>query len=322
MSRSRERGPVGFDKGEYVYAYHGPLLFKALVIDKTERSGGAAGAAPIQVRLYKLHYLGYSSHWDEWTPESRLMKDSSAAEELQKERVREFHRAHKKRKAHEALGGAAGESVGAAASASGAGGATGASEGADADGSKRAAKGGVEQADDALAAEIRDQLRLPQGLKLKLIEDWEKISRERVLVPLPRSPSVHELLLDFVATKAKRSSHERLYTEVCDGLRAYFNQALGAILLYKFERKQLTSLRAEQGDLPLVELYGAEHLLRLVVKLPELLSHAKLQREHMTVLVAKLMELLKFLQANKTKYFVNEYEQPDAEYVEWWNSQQ
>ena len=38
----------------------------------------------------------------------------------------------------------------------------GASEGADADGSKRAAKGGVEQADDALAAEIRDQLRLPQ----------------------------------------------------------------------------------------------------------------------------------------------------------------
>ena len=69
---------------------------------------------------------------------------------------------------------------------------------------------------------------------------------------------------------------------------------------------------------PLVKIYGAEHLLRLFVKLPELLGHCKLPHEHVTVLVAKLIELLKFLQANKAKYFVTEYQQADDRYLEWW----
>jgi hypothetical protein len=63
---------------------------------------------------------------------------------------------------------------------------------------------------------------------------------------------------------------------------------------------------------------AAEHLLRLYVKLPELLARCHMQREHMTVLVAKLSELLKFLVTGKAKYFANEYEQPDEEYMRWW----
>jgi mortality factor 4-like protein 1 len=202
-----------FKENESVYAYHGPLLFKAQVLEKTERTAGAgAGGACTKVRLYRVHYTGWDAHWDEWVPESRLLRDDARAEEEQKQRIREFKRAHNKRKAQEgAAGGSAGDG-GAAASA----------DGGAADGKK--AKGGVEQGDEALAAEIREQLRLPQNLKLKLVEDWEKISRERKLVPLPRSPSIETLLCDFVAAKAKRSTHERLYAEVCDGLRAYFNQ--------------------------------------------------------------------------------------------------
>jgi len=80
-------------------------------------------------------------------------------------------------------------------------------------------------------------------------------------------------------------------------------------------------LQPKHKDKPLVELYGAEHLLRLAMKLPDLLAHAKLQREHMTVLLAKLMELLKFLQSNKAKYFVQEYDTPDAEYLAWWGNE-
>ena len=33
-----------------------------------------------------------------------------------------------------------------------------------------------------------------------------------------------QLLEEFLQTKAKRSSHERLYGEVVDGMRSYFNQ--------------------------------------------------------------------------------------------------
>lgn len=160
-------------------------------------------------------------------------------------------------------------------------------------------------------------------MKLKLIDDWERVTREKKLVPLPREPNITSLLDDFVQAKAKRSTHERLYVEVCDGMRSYFNQSLGSILLYKYETKQFrdaTRTDAKKAT-ALVDIYGAEHLLRLFVKLPELLSHCKLQREHMTVLLAKLAELLKFMQANKAKYFVSAYDTPSEEYLHWWGNE-
>ena len=46
-----------------------------------------------------------------------------------------------------------------------------------------------------------------------------------------------------------------------------------------------------------------------------------MQREHMTVLVSKLIELLKFIQANKAKYFVAEYEKAPDEYLSWWSGE-
>jgi len=133
---------------------------------------------------------------------------------------------------------------------------------------------------------------------------------------LPHRYSINDLLEEFQTTKAKRSSHERLYGEVCEGLRSYFNQALPTLLLYKFERDQYRKQKEQQGKKPPVEYYGAEHLLRLFVKLPELLAKCNMQREHMTVLIAKLAELLKFMQASKAKYFVSEYEAPTEQYVQ------
>lgn len=44
-------------------------------------------------------------------------------------------------------------------------------------------------------------------------------------VPLPRSPSVSQILDEFCQAKARRTSHERLYTEIRAGVAAYFNQA-------------------------------------------------------------------------------------------------
>ena len=112
-----------------------------------------------------------------------------------------------------------------------------------------------------------------------------------------------------------------MYGEVVDGIKTYFNQALSTILLYKFERKQFRDIRDEHKSTPLVDVFGAEHLLRLFVKLPELLAYCKLQREHLTVLVAKLTELLKFLQANKAKYFIAEYVDAEEDYLRWWGNE-
>jgi len=171
---------VVFDTDEEIMAYHGPLLFPARILEKTERAGGAGGS---KVRLYRVHYDGWSSHWDEWVPESRLLKDDASARQLQKERIREFNRAFKKHKRSGTDGaGAAGEPPAADGAAPGEGGAAVAN---------KRPRGGVVPADDSIAAEVREQLRLPQGLKLKLIEDWERVSREKARpAPCPR-PNPH-----------------------------------------------------------------------------------------------------------------------------------
>jgi len=101
----------------------------------------------------------------------------------------------------------------------------------------------------------------------------------------------------------------------------FIPQALGSILLYKYERKQFHDARSVHKTEPLTALYGAEHLLRLFVKLPELLARARMQPEHLTVLLAKLAELLKFMQANKAKYFASEYMQQEKAYMEWWSNE-
>jgi len=275
-----------FEVGDFVLAYHGPLIYQATVL---ERVGKDALDGAVRLKLYLLHYDQWDKAWDEWVAESRMMEDSDANIALQKERVREFQRAHKRKEKAKA--------------------------------EPDAAKKPKTSSEETSLQDVRESLRLPHSMKLKLLEDWERITREKKLVPLPRSPSISDLLEEFAQTKAKRSSHERLYGEVVDGMRSYFNQALSALLLYKYERKQFREIKEAHKGRPLVEIYGAEHLLRLYVKLPELLVQCSMQREHMTVLVSKLVELLKFVQANKAKYFVSEYERPTEDYLAWWSGE-
>ena len=287
-------GPAfAYKKGESVLAFHGPLIHEASVEESVAKEAPDGKA---KVKLYLLHYSGWSTHWDEWVPESRVLKATEENRQLQKDRVKEFQRAHKRKR--DAQNEAANRQKQAKSAA--------------------ALKAGA-SVDEVLCAEIREQLRLPHGAKLKLVEDWERITREKKLVALPRTPSINALLDEFLAAKARRTSHERLYGEVCDGVRAYFNQALPTILLYKYERRQHRELKEKSHkSQAMSELYGAEHLLRLFVKFPELLSRCNMQREHMTVLVAKLGELLKFVVQQKGKFLSAEYTQPDEEYLRWW----
>jgi hypothetical protein len=49
---------------------------------------------------------------------------------------------------------------------------------------------------------------------------------------------------------------------VIDGLRDFFNAGLGTHLLYRFERVQYRE-QLDEKDMQPVNVYGAEHLLRL-----------------------------------------------------------
>lgn len=94
---------------------------------------------------------------------------------------------------------------------------------------------------------------------------------------------------------------KRLASEVAAGLKVYFNKALGNNLLYRFERGQYTSLikahaaKANSSTPPFEPstVYGAEHLLRLFVNLPELLAHTSMDPETTAVLKEHLAHFLR-----------------------------
>lgn len=130
--------------------------------------------------------------------------------------------------------------------------------------------------------------------------------------------------------------------------RLYFDKALPLILLYRQEREQYERLRAATSkgkEFVPSDIYGAEHLLRLFVRLPHLLAQTAMgaqevsQVRHIdsrcsTYVIAfmacfvgqerglanivrprqvqtKLAEFLKFLQKNYSQYFLTLYKKSE-----------
>jgi len=89
------------------------------------------------------------------------------------------------------------------------------------------------------------------------------------LVPLPRKPTVSEILKAYSTTdKANRpsrpgSAEADIFEEVISGIKLYFDRCLGNILLYRFERQQYVDVRRSSEGKEMSDIYGAEHLLRL-----------------------------------------------------------
>ena len=62
--------------GEKVLCYHGPLLYEAKV-NKVQYKD--------KVPQYLVHYSGWSKSWDEWVPDTRMLKINEANLQKQKE---------------------------------------------------------------------------------------------------------------------------------------------------------------------------------------------------------------------------------------------
>lgn len=129
----------------------------------------------------------------------------------------------------------------------------------------------------------------------------------RWLVKLPRSPTVDDILKKYLEHRAKKDGKiNDSYAEILKGLRCYFDKALPAMLLYKKERDQYAE--EVKGDVSPSTVYGAEHLLRLFVKLPELLASVNMEEDALNKLQLKLLDVLKFLQKNQITFFTSAYD--------------
>lgn len=152
---------------------------------------------------------------------------------------------------------------------------------------------------------------------------------------MPSKTPCSVVLDDYVATeKAKRpagSADQDILEEIDKGLKAYFGLAVGRILLYKQERLQYSHLckriRDPSDDLAgkqIYEIYGAEHLIRLLgmlsssfemciriltcsstVTMPELIAQTNMDQQSVSRLREELIKLTMWLAIpeNIKKYF-------------------
>jgi mortality factor 4-like protein 1 len=116
---------------------------------------------------------------------------------------------------------------------------------------------------------------MPDRLKSLLVDDWENITKNLQLVQLPSNHPAGVILdeyLQHAIDTGNRTAMERdILEEVILGLKEYFNKSVGRLLLYRFEREQFydiwTRLQQPTDELagkPLCDIYGGEHLLRLL----------------------------------------------------------
>ena len=235
--------------------------------------------------------------WDEWVPETRLLKFNEENIAQQKQLI-ETQRAKDKAEREALKAGNLDTALSAKSgmpssrvslSATGGGGTAAAYinmgvNATGARGTKRSRESVMEEDEFRHRPEIK--LVIPDLIKVKLVDDWEAITKNAQLIPLPRIPSVSTLLASYASTQGDSStssgghSHTRsssLVSEVIAGLKLYFNKSLGNNLLYRFERGQYGEMKKrfagvssaaeknEEGEehKEMSEVYGVEHLLRL-----------------------------------------------------------
>ncbi|KAI6762877.1 hypothetical protein HG530_008857 [Fusarium avenaceum] len=170
-------------------------------------------------------------------------------------------------------------------------------------------------------------LPVPDHIQAMLVDDWENITKNNQLVPLPHAKPVTKILEDYLAHeqphREEGSSSMDILEEVIAGFREYFEKALSRILLYRFERHQYMDLKklwentdANTEITNVCDVYGAEHLARLIVSLPELLAQTNMDQQSVSRLREEIGKFNVWLGRNAETYFVNEYETPSQEYID------
>ncbi|KAI9799261.1 MAG: Esa1p-associated factor [Piccolia ochrophora] len=274
-----------FGKDEKALCFHLELLYEAKVLEARQDN-------PLDKKSpweYRVHYKGWKNTWDDWVPQDRLRKFTEENRELAsnlrkevEEQMRAATGAKKNAASHKKKGAAGGSDFSSARgseerhSSVQAGGPRGQKRGRDFD---------IEREDHHLSTP-RILLPLPPHLKSLLVDDWESVTKNLQLVPLPSRTPANTILETYLAQELPKrggsggGADADVLEEVIAGLREYFDKCLGRILLYRFEREQFFDVRGlwEGGRVgtgyePAAkeevvrkgpgDVYGVEHLTRL-----------------------------------------------------------
>jgi len=301
---------VSFSVGERVLCYHGPLVYESKIL-KGEVWDEANTKLETVGPHYLVHYKGWKQTWDEWVPTARLLKYNEANLSLQKD----LSRAQ-----------AAATSTSASASKT-----TNATRGAQAGGGRRKEGGrGTKRGRDDDDGTRRPEMRLvvPDTLKVLLVDDWEAVTKNNQLVTLPRNPTVAEILEEFKqhilnSPPPNLRDPQVVLPTIVSGLQVYFDKALGSNLLYRFERPQYADIRKRYVTGPTVQvsqeremsaIYGAEHLLRMIVSLPAMVAGSTMDPESVGLVRDYVTELMTYMMDERARLFQKEYDSASLQY--------
>lgn len=363
-----------FAESERVLCFHGPLIYEAKCLKVQVKDK--------QVK-YFIHYAGWNKNWDEWVPESRVLKLSDANISRQKDLQRAHEASLKNKKSKKekkkfpkelgkegnstttttttptpaaagpttpagttttattsssttttTLGSGAGDDSRSSTpstdrSSSGPGKrsaastpTTPASARDEADTRKKRSR--MDNTVDTVMEEqfmtaVEVRVKLPDELKPALVDDWDLINRQRKLPIVPARVTVDTILADYIRAKTSNKNNtpnkESAVQEVVAGLREYFNVMLGTQLLYKFERPQYAEILQQHKDKQASDIYGFIHLIRLFVRLGQMLAYTQLDEKSITLLNFHLQDFLRFMVKNlETYYSIQDYGVAPPEY--------
>ncbi|KAG4930673.1 hypothetical protein JHK84_047660 [Glycine max] len=281
-----------YSEGEKVLAYHGPRIYeaKASFTSLSFRRVRFILFFPLvqktEIRKsewkYFVHYLGWSKNWDEWVGEERLMKHTEE-NVLKQQALDKKQNVDKNVKSGRSSQGKAKISTDAKMDKEDV-------KNNVSKGKKRKHDAGVEKGSGTVEKLVK--IQIPATLKKQLVDDWDSVTQQDKLVKLPRSPTVDEIMTKYLEYKSKKDGvAPDSIGEILKGIRCYFDKALPMMLLYKKERKQYNDSIVD--NVSPSTIYGAEHLLRLFVKLPELLAYVTIEEETLNRLQQKLLDFLK-----------------------------
>jgi len=250
---------------------------------------------------YHVHYKGWNKKWDEWVPESRLLKKTQENIDL--------HMTPKKRlmKSEQA------DNV------------------VDNHPNKRKSReddGDLEGRDKKNQRFRLKKIRLSVDVnieeKARMIDEWQWVTKNQLIIhPMPREKTVDEILKEFLGWYLERLRERNKITKQqeldveddVEDFKEFFNEALPIYLLYRFERQQFVEMIEKYPKLPYSSIYGAEHLMRLYCKTPDLVFSVQMKEEKAEEIQVLVREMVEFIQLKCKTYYATQYEPADAAYI-------
>ncbi|GFY37226.1 mortality factor 4-like protein 1 [Trichonephila inaurata madagascariensis] len=298
---------VRFADGEKVLCFHGPLLYEAKCMkwqlkDKTVR--------------HLIHYSGWNKNWDEWVPESRVLKYNDANMQRQKD-LQAAHNEAKKIKGgkgskkgisdRESTALPPQEKTPKQKSKDAAAASVAPESQAELQRKKRSRTEQNVETEEEYIQKLEIKVKIPDELKCRLVDDWILINHEEKLVQLPARIPVDTIIADYIkqrlSVKGMTPNKETVIIESTDGIREYFNTMLGRRLLYNAEKSQYNELLAENPEMIPSQIYGAIHLLRLFTKIGSAMAYTQMDEDSVPIITSLFYDFQKFMAKSAATLF-------------------